>query len=67
MSEATGSSGSQAIPDGELEDEEPPDTVPESDEVVTEDVIEVVNLDFTDDFSNETIANTAAEKSKFFY
>jgi len=45
-SEATGSSGPQALSDGESEDEEPTDTVSEADEVVTEDMIEVVNLDF---------------------
>lgn len=56
-SEATGSSGFQTIPDGELEDNEPCDTVPEADEVVTEDIIEVVNLDFTNDFSNETTSS----------
>ena len=65
-SEATGSSGSQAMPDGELEDEETCDTVSEADDVVTEDVIEVVNLDFSDDFSNETIANTAVKESNRF-
>ena len=50
-SEATGSIGSQAMPDGELEDEETCDTVSEADEVATEDVIEVMNLDFSDDYS----------------
>ena len=67
--ETAGSSSSQDISDsdGELVDEETSDTVTEADavteadDVITEDVVEVVNLDFSD----ETIANTAAEESNY--